>query len=80
MRDFEGGLADDEVAVEEDVEVEGAGTVGEGGGAVAAEVALDGEEGVEEWARGERGFECDDGVKEAGLINDAGGRPTGAVE
>jgi len=55
MRDFEIELRKDEVAVEEEVEVEGARAVGEGGGAVAAEVALDGEERVEEDARGEIG-------------------------
>jgi len=48
-------LREDEVAVEDEIEVEGAGAVGEAGGAVAAEVALDGKEGVEKDARGEIG-------------------------
>jgi len=42
MRDFETGFAEDEIAIEEDVEVEGAGAVGDGAGAIAAEEALDG--------------------------------------
>ena len=78
MRDFQAGLGEDEIAVEENVEVEGAGAVRDGGGAVAAEVALDGEEGVEEIARGEMRFEGDDGVEEAGLVGEADGR--GGVE
>ena len=55
MRDFEVELREDEVAVEEEIEVEGARAVGEGDGAVAAEVALDGKERVEKNARGEIG-------------------------
>ncbi len=51
MRDFEVELREDEVGVEEEIEVEGAGAIGKGGGSVAAEVALDGEEGFEEDAR-----------------------------
>ena len=77
VRDFEAGLREDEIAVEKDVKVEGAGTVGEGGGAVAAEEALDGKERFEEDARGERGVECNDGVEEAGLINKTGGEADG---
>jgi hypothetical protein len=67
VRDFEAGLGDDEIAIEENVEVEGAGAVGNGGGAVAAEVALDGEERGEEIARKERCVESNDGVEEARL-------------
>jgi hypothetical protein len=78
MRDFEAGFREDEVGVEEEVEVEGAGAVGEGGGAVAAEEALDGKEGLEKDARGEIGREGDDGVEEAGLIGKADRR--GGVE
>jgi hypothetical protein len=73
VRDFEPGLRKEKIAVEKDVKVEGAGTVGEGGGAVAAEEALDGEKCVEEGARGEIGFEGDNGVEEAGLISEADG-------
>ena len=67
MREFEVELREDEVSVEEEVEVEGARAVGEAGGAVAAEEALDGKQGVEEDARGEIGRESNDGVEEAGL-------------
>lgn len=73
MGNFEAGLADDLGAVEKDIEVEGAGTVGELQGAIAAEFALDVEKLLEELARGERGFEGEDGVEEAGLIGEADG-------
>ena len=78
MRDFEVGLGDDLIAEEEDVEVEGAGAVAKAGCAVAAEFALDGEEIFEEGARGEVGFEGDDGVEEAGLVGETDG--LGGVE
>jgi hypothetical protein len=78
MRDFETGFAEDEIAIEEDVEVEGAGAVAKAGCAVAAEFALDGEEIFEEGARGEVGFEGDDGVEEAGLVGETDG--LGGVE
>jgi hypothetical protein len=55
MRDFEVEFREDEVAVEEEIEVEGARTIREGGGAAAAEVALDRKERVKEDARGEIG-------------------------
>lgn len=71
MRDFEVELREDEVVVEEEIEVEGAGAVGDGAGAIAAEVALDGKERVEKDARGESGGESDDGVEEAWLIGKA---------
>lgn len=78
MRDFKAGLAEDEIAIEEDVEIESARAVGECGSAVAAEVALDGEEGIEEIARGERGFKSENGVEKAGLIGVSDG--SGGVE
>ncbi len=71
MRDFKAGLGESEIAVEEDIEVEGARTVGRGARAIAAEAALNGEERVKEWARREIGFKSDDGVEEAGLIGEA---------
>jgi hypothetical protein len=40
MRDFEVGLREYEISVKEDVEIKGTGTVDDGGGAVAAEEAL----------------------------------------
>ena len=78
VRDFEVELRKDEVVVEEEIKVEGAGAVGEGGGAVTAEAALDGEKSVKERARCEIGFKGNDGVEEAGLIGKADGR--GGVE
>lgn len=42
MRNFEGRLGEDQIAIEEDVEIERTRAVGDGGGAVAAEDALDG--------------------------------------
>jgi len=44
MGDFEIGRGEDEIAVEQDVQVERARPVGEAGGAVPAEVALDGKQ------------------------------------
>jgi hypothetical protein len=74
MREFEAGFTEDQVVVEEKIEVEGAGTVGNGGNAVAAKVALDVEESSEEFAGGKRGIEEDDGVEETGLVGEANGR------
>ena len=71
--DLETGLGDDEIAVEKDVEVEGARAIGNGGGAIAAEFALDGEEGGEEIAGSKRGFEGEGGVEEERLIGEADG-------
>ena len=62
MRNFKAGLREDEIAVKENVEVEGAGTVGDGGGAITTQEALNEKEGIEEGARSERGFDGDDGV------------------
>ena len=73
MRDFKAGLGEHETAIEEDVEVEGAGSVGDGSGAIASEGALDGEKSVEKWARRKIGFKSDDGVEEARLIGEADG-------
>lgn len=73
MRDFQNGLSEDKIAVEEDIEVEGAGSAGDGGGAIAAERSLDGEERVKQWARCEIGFKSDDGVEETRLIGKADG-------
>ena len=74
MRDFETGQAEDEIAVEENVEVEGARAVAHAGGAVAAELALDEENGAQQFERRESGFKSDDGVEEAGLIGQGDGR------
>ena len=68
----------DHVAEEEEVEIERAGAVGDACGAVAPEVFLDGEQALEQRARGEACFKRDDGVEEAGLLGEADGR--GGVE
>ena len=78
MRDFETGLGEDEIAVEEDVEVEGARTIGDGARAIAAEEALDEEKIVKQLARREIGIKGDDGVEEARLIGEADRR--GGIE
>ena len=75
---FEIRFADAEIVVEENVEVEGAGAVGEAGGAVAAELLFDGQQGVEQLARSEYCFKGDDGVDKAGLRGEADGR--GGIE
>jgi len=62
MRNFKAGLRKDEIAVKENVEIERAGAVGDGGGAIASEEALNEKEGGEEGARGERGVKDDDGI------------------
>jgi hypothetical protein len=69
--DVEVGFVEDEVSIEQNVEIESARAVGNSGGAVAAEFALDGEEGGEEGSGGEIGFEGDDGVDKARLIGKA---------
>lgn len=74
MRDFEVQLADEPIAIKKDIEIEGARAVGNGVSTVAAEFALEREEGAEQVAWGEVGFNGDDGVDEAGLIGDADGR------
>ncbi len=74
MGDFEAGFAEDEIAVEENVEIEGARAIGNTGGAVAAEVAFDEENGAKQFERRQSGFESDNGVEEAGLISEADGR------
>jgi hypothetical protein len=78
MGNFEVRLAEAEIAVEENVEVEGARAVGEARGAVAAELLLDGQQGAEQLARGELGFKGDCGIEEAGLRCESDGR--GGIE
>jgi hypothetical protein len=73
MRNFKAWLRKDEIAVKENVEVEGARAVGDGGGAIATEEALDEKEGGEEGARSERSVKDDDGIEEAGLMGEADG-------
>ena len=78
MGDLEIEFAEDEIVVEKKVEVESAGAVGNAGRTVAAEFALDGEQGMEKLIRDETGFERDNGVEEARLIGEPDGR--GGVE
>jgi len=62
-----------QVSVEDEVEVDEAGALGWGGGAVAAHFLFDGEEGLEESFGGEGGFEERGGVEEVGLVEVADG-------
>ena len=62
-----------DVAVEEDVEVDDAGAVGDGGGAVAAHLLLDGEKCSEELLRRERGAQQSGGIEEVRLVEVADG-------
>ena len=73
VRDFEAVDVKDEVTVENEVEVEGAGPIGNGIGAVPTEFVLDIEEFGEELAWSEFGTEGDDGVEEARLRRVADG-------
>lgn len=72
--DFQGGFAEDQVAIEEDVEVESARAVGKAGDAVAAEFALEGKKSAEELKRAEIGFKGNDSVEKPGLIGETDGR------
>jgi len=74
VRDFEAGDGENEIAVEEDIEVEGARAAGGRGAAVAAEFNFNGEERAEQSERGKVSLEGDDGVEEAGLSCIADGR------
>ena len=73
VRDFKGGLVQNEVTINDDVEIEGTGAVLNSGRTVAAEVAFNGEERAKEFERGERGIEGDNGVEEAGLADETDG-------
>jgi len=78
MGNLEAGSVNRLIAVKQEIEVEGTGAVGDGGGAVAAEFALDLEQPVEKFARGQVGFKREDGVEEARLVGQANG--SGGVE
>ncbi len=75
VRDVQAGLAENEIAIKSDVQIEGAGTVGDDGRTIAAEIALDGEEHAEQFERGEQGIESYDSIEESGLLceTDGGG-------
>ena len=74
MRDFEAGCGENQVAIEQDVEVECAWAVWRARGAVAAEVELDREKTVQQIARRKMRFKRDDGIQKAGLIFKSDGR------
>jgi hypothetical protein len=73
MWDGQGGLVDDAVAPEEDVQVDRAGAPAGLGGPVAPEPVLDPEEGVEEGAGVEGGAEGGGGVEVEALASGADG-------
>jgi hypothetical protein len=73
MRDLQIELADDEIADEENIEIESAGAVRDSGGTVAAKLALDGVQSVKKPVGGETGLEHDNGVEEARLAGQADG-------
>jgi hypothetical protein len=73
MRNFKAGLRENEIAVQENVEVEGAGAVGDSRGAITAEEAFDEKKGGEKGARRERRVKGDDCIEEARLVWDADG-------
>lgn len=78
VREGERGGVEDGVGGEEEIEVEGAGAVGGGVGAVASEGAFDGEKFAEDFGGRAVGLEQQCGVEEVGLVGEADGR--GAVE
>lgn len=78
MRDFESGLTEHEIAIENEIEIEGARAVGDGVEAVAPEFLFDGKECAEELKWRERGFKRGGGIEEARLIGKTDGR--GGVE
>jgi len=68
VRNDEARTADDKIAIEQNVEVQRAGAVGNCIGAIAAEVPLDKKQRAEQLDGCETGFECGGGVEEARLI------------
>jgi len=81
MRNDEARTADDKIAIEQNVEVQRAGTVGNCVGAIAAEVLLDEEQRAEQLDGSEAGIERHGGVEEArliGIANRHGGVERGA--
>jgi hypothetical protein len=73
MGKLEASHAEDKIAEKGEIEVEGAGTVGNGGDAIAAEGEFELEQGREKRERRKRGFDGDDGVEEMWLIDEADG-------
>ena len=71
VRDDKTSSTDNKVAVEQDVEIEGARAVGDAGGAVAAKVLFDEEQGAKQFDGGQASFEGGGGVEKAGLLREA---------
>ena len=71
MRKREIELGQDQIAHQDQVEIEGAWAVGSGACAIAAEVVLDGEEELEELMRRESGLKSENGVDEPRLLSEA---------
>jgi len=67
MRDVEIFLRKDEIAVEQQIEIEHAGPLGRGAGAVAAEANLKREEHAQQKFRRQSGVERGHGIDERGL-------------
>ena len=78
VREGEVGGVEDSVASEKQIEVEGAGAVWGGVGAIASEGAFDGEKFFQDFGGRAGGLEQERGVEELGLVREADGR--GAVE
>lgn len=73
MRQLQRGRIQDYIAKEDQVEIEGAGAVGDAVAAVAAEIALDGQEAVKQRLGIKIGVECDSGVQKGRLVRVAHG-------
>jgi hypothetical protein len=76
--DVEIGFVKNQGTKQQDIQVEGAGPIGNAGRAVAAELALDAEESSEEGRRRKVRFEGDGGVDESWLSGKSDGR--GGIE
>lgn len=67
----EAGLVDDEVAKQQQIQIEGAGSVRNTCGTVAPKLALDGQQPFEKLARAQAGLDAYNRIHEAGLVGQA---------
>jgi len=67
MRDSKSGSVDHAIVVKQQIEVDGARALRHRGGAVAAEFALDGEQGFHQFLGRQSGLDAHDGVHEVWL-------------
>ena len=74
VRDFKPRLAENHIAIEQDVEIERAWAVGRAGRAITAEFDLDREKAVQQFLWRKMRLHRDHGVREAGLICESDGR------